>query len=274
MHPDDTMNKVMSEGYWNRWNPDVQAKIDRDIEANRKAADAEAKRKESYYAFSEEMKSRGYGELDFTGDVDQQISDLMSKLAEMGDEGEADAMALGLALKPIGEATTEAAKAKAEADKLAEELEKDKQDYDEWVAAAEQLYGITASDADSATEATKGLNDALNKLPDQKRISILVEYEEAHAFPQAKGNDYVPYDNYPSLLHRGEMVLTASEANRYRSGSGGGSADLSGLEDRIISAIKSGMENATVRSYLNGRDITDDVNRRNMEGIKGRRFST
>lgn len=37
MYPDETMNSVMSEGYWNRWNPDVQAKIDRDIEANRKA---------------------------------------------------------------------------------------------------------------------------------------------------------------------------------------------------------------------------------------------
>ncbi len=29
--------QAMSQGYWNRWNDDVQAKIDRDIEANRKA---------------------------------------------------------------------------------------------------------------------------------------------------------------------------------------------------------------------------------------------
>lgn len=33
----------------------------------------------------------------------------------------------------------------------------------------------------------------------------------------ATGNDYVPYDNYTALLHKGEMVLTASEANDYRS---------------------------------------------------------
>ena len=30
-------NKVMSEAYWKLWNPEVQAKIDRDIDQNRKA---------------------------------------------------------------------------------------------------------------------------------------------------------------------------------------------------------------------------------------------
>lgn len=34
----------------------------------------------------------------------------------------------------------------------------------------------------------------------------------------ATGNDYVPYDNYPSLLHQGEMVLTKQEADDYRQG--------------------------------------------------------
>lgn len=35
------------------------------------------------------------------------------------------------------------------------------------------------------------------------------------------GLDWVPYDNYPALLHRGEQVLTATEARDYRDGSGG-----------------------------------------------------
>lgn len=30
------------------------------------------------------------------------------------------------------------------------------------------------------------------------------------------GMDYVPYDDYPALLHRGEQVLTASEAKEKR----------------------------------------------------------
>ena len=36
MSPEE-QNKQMSEGYWKLWNPDVQARIDRDIEAHRKA---------------------------------------------------------------------------------------------------------------------------------------------------------------------------------------------------------------------------------------------
>ena len=38
----------------------------------------------------------------------------------------------------------------------------------------------------------------------------------------AIGNDYVPYDNYPALLHRGEAVLTAREAAAWRRGMTGG----------------------------------------------------
>lgn len=38
----------------------------------------------------------------------------------------------------------------------------------------------------------------------------------------AIGNDYVPYDNYPALLHRGEAILTAREADAWRRGTTGG----------------------------------------------------
>ena len=38
----------------------------------------------------------------------------------------------------------------------------------------------------------------------------------------AGGMDYVPYNNYVANLHRGEMVLTADEADAYRRGKGSG----------------------------------------------------
>ena len=40
----------------------------------------------------------------------------------------------------------------------------------------------------------------------------------------AGGMDYVPYNNYVANLHRGEMVLTADEADSYRRGKGSGNS--------------------------------------------------
>jgi len=37
----------------------------------------------------------------------------------------------------------------------------------------------------------------------------------------AHGLDFVPYDNFPAYLHRGEMVLTSRQADEYRNESGG-----------------------------------------------------
>ena len=39
---------------------------------------------------------------------------------------------------------------------------------------------------------------------------------------RAGGLDYVPYNGYTADLHRGEMVLTADEADAYRRGNSGG----------------------------------------------------
>lgn len=41
---------------------------------------------------------------------------------------------------------------------------------------------------------------------------------------RAGGLDYVPYNNYVAALHRGEMVLTADEADSYRRGKGSGNS--------------------------------------------------
>ena len=38
----------------------------------------------------------------------------------------------------------------------------------------------------------------------------------------ATGLDYVPYDEFPAILHKGEAVLTAEEASVWRNGGGGG----------------------------------------------------
>lgn len=89
----------------------------------------------------------------------------------------------------------------------------------------------------------------------------------------AKGLWDVPYDDYVSTLHRGEMVLNATRAREYREGSTNTSLDLEGLSQAVEAAIKAGMENATVRSFLNGRDITEEVNRNQIKQLKARRYN-
>ena len=93
------------------------------------------------------------------------------------------------------------------------------------------------------------------------------------ALMNAKGNWDVPYDNFPAILHRNEMVLTASRARRYRDGEETG-FDPSALVSSIVSAIQSGMQGVTVNSYLSGRSISDDVNSRTIRQLKARRFAT
>lgn len=154
----------------------------------------------------------------------------------------------------------------SEAKAADEQLQKAQTEYQAWCEAIDELYGIEATDAAAATESANGLKAAIDQIPNEKRITILQEYEDAHS--HAIGSAYIPYDNYPALLHRGERILTATEARQ-----DSGSVDISAMEDRIVAAIRSGMENATVRSYLNGQDITDEVNRNNTRTLKARRFN-
>lgn len=86
----------------------------------------------------------------------------------------------------------------------------------------------------------------------------------------AKGLKYVPFDNFPALLHRGEQVLTASQA-RKREGTNSG-IDFSTLAQSIIDSVREGMAEASVNSYLDGRSVTGGVSRRTVNQLKSRRF--
>ena len=61
----------------------------------------------------------------------------------------------------------------------------------------------------------------------------------------AKGNWAVPYDDFPALLHRNEMVLTASQARRYRDGGGDG-IDYARIGTMIGASVERAMRNINV----------------------------
>ena len=145
-----------------------------------------------------------------------------------------------------------------DADKAQEELEA----YNEALSAKLKL---TQTETDTTKKKIEELTSALLKIPQSIPISfpIFGGNFKKHAI----GSDYIPYDNYPALLHRGEKVLTATEARQ------SGNVDFSGLEDRIEAAIRAGMSDAKVNAYIDGRAVTDEVNRNNINAVKGRRFA-
>ena len=91
-----------------------------------------------------------------------------------------------------------------------------------------------------------------------------------HGF--AKGLNYVPYDNFVAYLHRGEEILTATQARRRRNGES--EFGISEMVADISRAVREGVEGATVQSFLSGKDITDNVNRDTIRQLKARRFAT
>ena len=75
----------------------------------------------------------------------------------------------------------------------------------------------------------------------------------------AKGARTIPFDDYPALLHRNEMVLTASQARQYREGSGGG-VDYATLGTMIGEAIETAIGRVGV--YMSGDRVADLTTRR------------
>ena len=272
--------------------------IDKQAEARAKENDALAKQYEriatanQLLADNQDLADQFYGVFG-TDTIDKDAENLGNMLAWIRNVGYEFADTTQFE-KLTGEYTkliTEADNARKEAESYKDQLEKAEKEYEAWMQAIEELYGTTGTEAEDATSLVEGLATKLEGLPREINIAVNLttdsntpgsttpedewtwDDDDLKGFSQAKGDWYVPYDDYPSSLHRGEMVLTASEARRYRDGDTG-SSSLDGLEDRIVAAISRGMATATVRTYINGRDITDEVNRRNSQDVKARRFAT
>lgn len=69
----------------------------------------------------------------------------------------------------------------------------------------------------------------------------------------AKGLDYVPYDDFPAYLHKGEAVLTATEAAVWRSGGMGNTGRLEVLMQQLL-----GVMNQVAANTGNGQTVVLD----------------
>lgn len=83
----------------------------------------------------------------------------------------------------------------------------------------------------------------------------------------AKGDWNVPYDNYLSLLHRGEMVLTKSQARKFRDGESGG-FDINAAINNAVTAAMS-----KVYVMLNGDKVGDLTTKRIKKNINASSYN-
>ena len=147
------------------------------------------------------------------------------------------------------------------------EMEGLKSDIATTEAAVQSVTNELNNTASGVGSSGASVTSALSSLAAQvSSISFNTDTDGSHA----KGLGYVPYDDYVATLHRGEAVLTASQARKYREGGG---TDMSALGAIVQEAIRTGIESATINTYMSGRDVTDDVNRRTVQQLKARRFN-
>lgn len=90
----------------------------------------------------------------------------------------------------------------------------------------------TESQARTALDSMKELGATLDNIGDNNKKTIEDVMSKWGFESFAKGTDYIPYDNFPALLHKGEAVVTSSGADILR-GAGASSMGATGITSAI-----------------------------------------
>ena len=240
--------------------------------ASERLAEAESKRNDAIEAYNKVLEKYGVEGLGYGAtaeDIQKTQTDVLNSL--FGDEyGMAQAvLELQEARKPLTKALGEAGAAQSEVEKLTADIEAGEAAYNEWVSTQGETYGAISSTAQAAQGDVNGVTEALNGIPSDVYSTIHIS-TEGGAFPQAKGDWSVPYDNYPSLLHRGEMVLTKSQARKYREGQGGGT-DYAAIGAMISDSISKAFKKVNV--LMSGEKVGDLTTKRVNRNVNANSYS-
>lgn len=234
--------------------------LDKGIEADLKDAEAKGKKKtaidqlNAVLAKNEELNTAVYGRFGTTTVTDENAAEIFKFAKEFG-------LPMGTeAVEEWYELTTEVEKLREEAAKMEAEADQAQIELTKYANALAVKLGLT-------TQETRNLREEIAALKAETVGGF--QTPGVTQYTHATGAEYIPFDNYPALLHRGEKVLTATEARQERNSN----IDISGLENAIVAAIQKGMEGVTVDSYLDGRKVTDEVSRTLAVDLAGRRFA-
>ena len=244
---------------------------DKGAEASTKMAEAEGNRLATIEKANELLKSQGMEQLSTDASYEDIIKARDALVAKAGSNVNAE-MHVRNNLDEYVDMYEEAQKLQTESEKMIVEAEQAQDNLDEYEMRLAEQMGLTQEEVQQAKSDVEELRAAIESIPEDAytKFHISTDYEQpGQEMPKAIGDHYIPYDNFPALLHRGERVLTATENRR---GAGEGS-DTSGLQSAIVAAVREGMAGAQVNSYLDGKAVTDAVNRRNTQDIKARRYA-
>ena len=244
-------------------------------DARLKEAEARSKRDSIIEAVNNALEAQGAEErlgAESTVEDITRLSDAAIENARNAKDWDTANELTGMNIEGYEKLLQDATDLRAEADKLKEEAADAQAQMQEWQVAMGEEMGLTQQEVLKAQSDVEELRTATESIPEDAYTTfhISTDYEQpGKEMPKAIGDHYIPYDNFPALLHRGERVLTATENRR---GAGEGS-DTSGLQSAIVAAVREGMAGAQVNSYLDGKAVTDAVNRRNTQDIKARRYA-
>ena len=151
---------------------------------------------ESYEANLQKLSDAGFGNLveaiESMGPAGAEYAEVLGGMVDGGDEANAQ-------LKEIAESMTEVEEKRAKAAETSTAIK--------FVDNSDETLG----NIDSVLRSLKNL--------DGKRATVYVDMVDntggMYAYAHAGGLDYVPYHNYPALLHEGERVLTKEENEAY-----------------------------------------------------------
>ena len=246
--------------------------LDKEVQAEVKSAEAEGKKTTALSKLYEYFKTgagKAYGAKIFEGTDGTEFTEEMYRKNEglikslLTESGYRDST-VKAAVDAWSDLEDEADNLRKEAAKMTEEADKASQEYEKYADALAKKLGITTSETDNATLSAQKLKETIDSIPDKKSVTLDVLYNRL--MTHAIGSAYIPYDNYPALLHRGEKILTATEARH------GTDVDVSNLEDRIVAAIEKGLAEATVNAYMDGTLMTREVSDRIARENAARRY--
>ena len=270
---DMAKQKALQNAKEKKWQEIVgknESLITKQVDVEQKLGEIEAKRATAMKLMNEYLSDETYGqERRGLAGFDQVTEQNFDEAAKRFSNFMYQSSEAGKAVKKYNESVSDLEDLKKQAADLADEVEKAKQDYESWSAAADTLFGSVSETAQAAQGDVNGVTEALNGIPSDVYSTIHIS-TEGGGFPQAKGDWSVPYDNYPSLLHRGEMVLTKSQARKYREGQGGGT-DYVAIGEMISESIDRAFKKVNV--LMSGEKVGDLTTKRVNRNVNANSYS-